>query len=627
MKYNKKKSCFTSIITFAIFLFSLISTGSSFIPKAEELNNLIVDKPTINKGTVQISLTNNVVKADTVTIRIYDKASNSIKYLNQENLNNGKITFTAELSAGTYYGYARAASDFSSVSIADFIVSMADTDTGGNNSSGTNNGGTTGGLSQITVVNSDAASVISAINTAASNGKITVDVTNNKIVAKAVFDAFKGTGKTLTFKENGVEWSFYGKDIISSTKSIDMTVKVAPINTTETKNKTSIAEKANNENVLVITFASNGQLPGKAKVRIKLDSQWLAGKNRESLNIYYFNETTKALEAVAKDLKIDAEGCIEFTITHNSDYIVSDKDLTKSIDELSIVRLGGANRYETSVKVSQAGWSNAHNVVLARGDNFADALCAAPLAKQLNAPILLTAPNALDNSVKEEIKRLKAKKVYIIGGTGAVSSAVENSVKSMGITLERISGRDRYETSLAIANKMSNKKQVFLATGLNFADTLSISSYAAATGSPILLTAKDQMTAGVAKFIKDNKSKLYVIGGAGVIADAVVKSVAGAERIAGADRYATNLAVLNKFAAGFDLSKLYLATGSNYPDAVCGAALAGKQKAPIMLLGSNIAIEQKQYISRIMTELKQPIILGGASVVSDNAVKELLQVK
>ena len=480
--------------------------------------------------------------------------------------------------------------------------------------------------------NSNTAVVISVLNSVSSNGKVVVDVSADKSVAKEIFDAIKGTDRTVTFKQDGIEWSFNGKDITADTKTVDMTVKVAPITNSTTANRSAIAEKVNNENVMVISFANNGQLPGKAKVKVKLDAAWLAGKNKNNINIYYYNETTKAIETIASALVVDSEGYVQFDITHNSDYIVSDKDLAKLTTPTPeqpktaavVERLSGANRYETSVKVAQAGWKVSDNVVLARGDDFADALSAAPFAKQLNAPVLLTSTKALDASVVAELKRLNAKKVYIIGGTGAISAAIENAVKAMGITVERISGSDRYATSLAVAKKMTNKSQVFLATGTSYADALSISSYAAATGSPILLTAKNQMTAEVAKFIKDNNSKVYVIGGTGVISEAAVKGIAGAERVAGADRYATNLAILNKFAAGYDFANIYLATGENYPDAICGSALAAKEKAPIILVNSTSTETQNNYIKSIIEKVKKVSVLGGTGVISEDTVKKII---
>jgi putative cell wall-binding protein len=171
---------------------------------------------------------------------------------------------------------------------------------------------------------------------------------------------------------------------------------------------------------------------------------------------------------------------------------------------------------------------------------------------------------------------------------------------------------------------MTNKSQVFLTTGTNYADALSISSYAAVKGSPILLTAEKQMTAGVAKFIKDNNSKLYVIGGTGVISEAAVKGITGAERISGSDRYATNLAVLNKFAAGFDFSNIYLATGANYPDSICGSVFAGRESAPIILVNSSNTANQKTYVKSIIEKVTKVKVLGGEGVITPVAVQTIL---
>ena len=627
MRRKSNNGFITSIILFVILLFSF--TGiSNCIPVLAQGSSNTTASVSISNGKVSIGVTNNNALSDEVTIKIFSKDSNNLKYIDQAALINGKVTFNTILANGSYYGYVKSASDTNSTLIEDFTVSS---NSGGG---GSNGGSTGGGLPEVYVGNSNPASVISAINTAASNGRIIVDITENKTVAKEIFDVIKGTEKTVIFKQNEVEWTFNGKDITEPTKIIDMTVKIASLNTTTSNNKAAIGEKVNKENVLVISFANNGQLPGKAKVRVKLDASWLAGKNNNSINIYYFNEATKAVEAIATGLTVDAEGYVEFSIAHNSDYIISDKDLTKlpkpeepkpeEPKPAVTVRLGGANRYETSVKVSQAGWTSADNVVLARGDEYADALTASPFAKQINAPILLTSTKALSSSVKAELKRLKANKIYVIGGTGAISSAVVNEIRAMGIKVERISGKDRYATSLAIANKLTKKSQVFLATGANFADALSISSYAASTGSPILLTDKNKMSTDAAKFIKDNNSKVYAIGGSGVIADSVIKSIAGAERIFGADRYATNLAVLKKFAEGFNFSNIYLATGVNYPDAICSSALAGKEKAPIILINNNNTAEQNTYIKSIITKVKEINIIGGEGVLPLNIIKRII---
>lgn len=93
-------------------------------------------------------------------------------------------------------------------------------------------------------------------------------------------------------------------------------------------------------------------------------------------------------------------------------------------------RIAGADRYQTAVAVSQKGWKTSDYAVLARGDNFADALCAGPLAQKYNGPILLTAPTQITQDTLAELKRLQVKHLFIAGGLGAVSRSVEETIRA-----------------------------------------------------------------------------------------------------------------------------------------------------------------------------------------------------
>ena len=106
-------------------------------------------------------------------------------------------------------------------------------------------------------------------------------------------------------------------------------------------------------------------------------------------------------------------------------------------------RLWGQDRYQTSAAISKEGWTNSEYVVIASGEGYADALCAAPLAKKYNAPILLTESATLNDNVKQEIKRLNAKHVFIIGKYASVSQKVENEIKSLVGDVKRLGGNDR----------------------------------------------------------------------------------------------------------------------------------------------------------------------------------------
>ena len=98
-----------------------------------------------------------------------------------------------------------------------------------------------------------------------------------------------------------------------------------------------------------------------------------------------------------------------------------------------------------------------------------------------------------------KIKRLKAKKVVLIGGTGVISANVENTLKSNGLTVSRIGGENRYETSLMIAkelDKLIDVQTVYMAYGLGEPDALSIAAQAGQTKQPIILTDKTVSTNG-----------------------------------------------------------------------------------------------------------------------------------
>lgn len=330
----------------------------------------------------------------------------------------------------------------------------------------------------------------------------------------------------------------------------------------------------------------------------------LSNLDKNNLNVYYYNETTKTMETVASGLKVDADGYIQFDITHNSDYIISDQGLSAA----QFVRLSGSDRYETCVKISQSAWKTSDYAVLATGEDFSDALSAAPLAKKYNAPILITNHESLNTSVEKEIERLGVKNIFVIGGTGAVSQGIEDKLTSNGIKCTRIKGSDRYETSAAIAGYIGASKEVVVATGANFPDALSIASYAALKGMPILLTKSSSLPDSISKYIaKSGVTKSYVIGGTRVIND----------------RYATNVTILEKFASEFNLSSIYFATGENFPDALTGSALAASMKAPIILVNSNVTNDTSKFIKENISKIKTGYALGGSLLVPDS-VKSLL---
>lgn len=292
-------------------------------------------------------------------------------------------------------------------------------------------------------------------------------------------------------------------------------------------------------------------------------------------------------------------------------------------------RLSGDDRYKTAAAISQSGWKTAQYAVLARGDDYADALCAGPLAQKYGVPILLTETEELNRDTLAELKRLDVKKVFIIGGYGAVSSKIESTLTAEGIEYDRIYGADRYETSEKIAERLGAPDKIVLATGLNFPDALSISAAASKLGMPILLTEKDNLPEEVKQYINGRQiAKTYVIGGTGVISDTVLSFVPGAVRLGGNDRFETNTIVMDNFKKGLNFSNIYVAigdgpSGDEFADALSGAVLAARTSSPVVLTNKVLPGITENYLKSNMVLGAKVIALGGEAAVPQSVVDSI----
>lgn len=283
----------------------------------------------------------------------------------------------------------------------------------------------------------------------------------------------------------------------------------------------------------------------------------------------------------------------------------------------SVNRIAGSDRYETAVAISQSGWpGGSDSAVLAYGANFPDALCAGPLANKYKCPILLTGSLILNNATAQELKRLKVNKVYIIGSHAVISQDIERQLSSLGISAVRIAGQDRYETSLKVAQEVGISKGVFVTTGLDFPDALSIAPIAAANGMPILLVPRDELTSQQKDFLTKNKiPNSYIVKGYSDISNNVVDQFPNNEVITGADPYVRNINLIQQFESSLDLDTIYVATGESFPDALAASALAQKgQNALILLRRDTIPYSAQSFIrSKLISKFS---VLGGTSVIS-----------
>ncbi|RXI44812.1 hypothetical protein DP145_12910 [Clostridium tetani] len=194
----------------------------------------------------------------------------------------------------------------------------------------------------------------------------------------------------------------------------------------------------------------------------------------------------------------------------------------------NIKRLSGEDRYGTCNSiVKEFGVKEGTPVVIVNGLNFADALSVSAPASIKGYPVLLSGNGALPEYAKSIIKTAKPSEVFIIGGEGALSKNIEDEVKKIHSSskITRLSGKDRYETSLKVNKYFDNNETVIMASGINYPDALSGSALAGKLNASLLLINAGSLNNQI-KFINKEKTKeVILLGGEGVLSKKVENSI------------------------------------------------------------------------------------------------------
>lgn len=295
-------------------------------------------------------------------------------------------------------------------------------------------------------------------------------------------------------------------------------------------------------------------------------------------------------------------------------------------------RAAGETRYATmAALLPKAPWKAGRTVVLASGSNYPDALAAASLAGAYDAPIVLTEPNSLSVDAADMIEQLSPNVIYVVGGEAAVSKAAVDTAAyyaADGCKVFRIAGDTRLETSLAIAKCVRQKSPasdtLIVATGFNYADALSVSPFAFAYKSPIFLCGSNGLSADAISYISGAGFKRAIlVGGTAAVPERIEHQLTSAgissgsiTRLAGATRYETSAKIMSYAVnAGMNVSTVYLATGKNFPDALAAGPVAGKLRAPLLLVDPGI-----EYAHTVLANYRGSVnvatVVGGTSAVS-----------
>ncbi len=302
-----------------------------------------------------------------------------------------------------------------------------------------------------------------------------------------------------------------------------------------------------------------------------------------------------------------------------------------AVRSVVVDRAFGADREQTAVAASQIAWPNGTpTVYLATSQDFADALSSAPAAVRAAGSLLLSRADVLAPAVEQELRRLSPTRIVFLGGPTVLTDPLLERVKAVvpAAEVSRLYGSDRYGTSRLLAEATGPIDSVLIATGTDFPDALSAAAAGSVARQPVLLVPGGSSTLDAdtrATITSLGAKKVTIVGGTGVVSTGIEASLRAmgltVSRLAGADRYATNVAVNKMYFSGLS-PKALIASGEDFPDALSASALGGRLAVPLLL-------SRTQCVSEGLTDFVRErgsnsiTLVGGPGALSDDGVKQL----
>ena len=271
-------------------------------------------------------------------------------------------------------------------------------------------------------------------------------------------------------------------------------------------------------------------------------------------------------------------------------------------------KIAGLNRYDSMIKINRERWETSKEAVLVNIYSTSDASSASPFAYAKDIPMFFTESFELNENIKKEFKRLGLEKIYLIGGIDSINEKVEKNIKKMGIETERIFGKNAYETSLALANKLSEivdiKQLAVVNSSEGRADGVAMASPASKNNMPIISMNKSGRSQLI-NFIKENNiEKVYFIGNEEQFSQKFLDNIENSIRINGKNRYDTNIKIIKEFYNLDNINKVYMTKDGrdrniDFINTLCLSTVAAKQDTPILFNSQSLGKQQKAFLKEI----------------------------
>lgn len=318
-------------------------------------------------------------------------------------------------------------------------------------------------------------------------------------------------------------------------------------------------------------------------------------------------------------------------------------------------RLAGPDRFATAAEVARATFADREvNVVVARGDDFPDALSAVNIAGSLYwghgpGPVLLTQSDALPAATAEVMRELTPFDGFIMGTADVVSARVERQVARLVERSARLGGSDRYDTNFAsyagaymdeaeYPNTVDGVYTAFLASGEAYADALAVGPLAYRERLPLLLTASDHLPEATKRALEFRRghehqiNQLVVVGGVSAVSRKVLRQIRAhfpyieIRRVAGTTRQETAVKVLEyaEVNLGWTVDHVNLVRGDGFADALAAGSHAGTERAPVLLTTGpdSLGDVTRDFLRSRAGEIGSIDVVGGEAAVSESVLAD-----
>jgi SpoIID/LytB domain protein len=298
----------------------------------------------------------------------------------------------------------------------------------------------------------------------------------------------------------------------------------------------------------------------------------------------------------------------------------------------TVTRVATGTIYTVTAKFAKDNWSVGVPVVyVANGSAYSDQLVASARAAYNGGPLLLTTATSLPSQTRDAMAKLKPARVVVIGGAKSVSAKVAEQLRLLTTkrSLERVGGASKYDTAARLASYWPSGVAVaYVAAGDSYGDAASGAALAGRDRAPVLITAKGSLPTATKSALKRLKPRrIVVLGGTGTVSAAVANALKpyatskSVTRLGGADRYASSAVVGAQYASA---PRAFVTTGTIIQHAYAAAALAGKNRWPVLLTQlSTLPSGVRTQVARLRPSRTE--VLGGATYVSEAVMGQLRQ--